>query len=605
MKMKVAKYISEFFIMNGVTDMFMITGGAAMHLNDAFGHQEGLKITYNHHEQACAMAAEGYTRETGKIAPVCVTGGPGGTNAITGVFGAYVDSIPMFIVTGQAKRETTVWSTMLPLRQLGDQEVQITDAVKTMTKYAKMITDPRSIQRELEKAWFLMLNGRQGPVWLDIPGDVASTIIDTDELEAFDKQAYMNENWAAFKQVNPVYHEEDTRYLLERISRAQRPVILAGTAIRHANQQNEFICAIEKLGIPVVTAWDAHDIIWDTHPLYCGRPGTVGTRAGNFIVQNADLLIVIGCRMNIRMIGYNFGDFGKNAYKIVVDIDSAELHKPTVHIDYPIHADLRDVLKDINGSDYSKNEKHQEWVAWCRNLDKKYPATLPEYYKDKEGLNPYVFITELFKELGEDESIVCGNGSACVITFQAAEIKKSQRLYTNSGCAAMGYGFPAAVGACVARPDKRIICIDGDGSFMMNMQELQTVVFNKLNMKIFLLNNNGYHSIRQTQTNLFKGQPYVGIGGGYGLSIPDFSKVIPAFDIPYYRIDSVENIGDKINEVLETDGPVFCEVFVDWHQNFAPKSSSKVLPSGKIVSAAVDDMAPFLDREEYEQNHIL
>ena len=234
----------------------------------------------------------------------------------------------------------------------------------------------------------------------------------------------------------------------------------------------------------------------------------------------------------------------------------------------------------------------------------KYPATLPEYYKDKEGLNPYVFITELFKELGEDESIVCGNGSACVITFQAAEIKKSQRLYTNSGCAAMGYGFPAAVGACVARPDKRIICIDGDGSFMMNMQELQTVVFNKLNMKIFLLNNNGYHSIRQTQTNLFKGQPYVGIGGGYGLSIPDFSKVIPAFDIPYYRIDSVENIGDKINEVLETDGPVFCEVFVDWHQNFAPKSSSKVLPSGKIVSAAVDDMAPFLDREEYESNHI-
>ena len=234
----------------------------------------------------------------------------------------------------------------------------------------------------------------------------------------------------------------------------------------------------------------------------------------------------------------------------------------------------------------------------------KYPATLPEYYKDKEGLNPYVFITELFKELGEDESIVCGNGSACVITFQAAEIKKSQRLYTNSGCAAMGYGFPAAVGACVARPDKRIICIDGDGSFMMNMQELQTVVFNKLNMKIFLLNNNGYHSIRQTQTNLFIGQPYVGIGGGYGLSITDFSKVIPAFDIPYYRIDSVENIGDKINEVLETDGPVFCEVFVDWHQNFAPKSSSKVLPSGKIVSAAVDDMAPFLDREEYESNHI-
>lgn len=604
MKIKVAGYISEFFVRNGVTDMFMITGGAAMHLNDAFGHQDGLKITYNHHEQACAFAAEGYTRETGKIAPVCVTGGPGGTNAITGVFGAYVDSIPMFIVTGQAKRETTVWSTHLPLRQLGDQEVQITDAVKTMTKYAKMITDPKSIRKEIEKAWFLMLNGRPGPVWLDIPGDVASTVIETDELEPFNTQTYIDENWASFKQVNPTYNENDTKYLLDRIATAKRPVILAGTAIRHTDQQDQFIKAIEKLGIPVVTAWDAHDIIWDDHPLYCGRPGTVGTRAGNFIVQNADLLVVLGCRMNIRMIGYNFGDFGKNAYKIVVDIDDAELHKPTIHVDYPIHADLRDVLYDINRSDYVKKENHQKWIDWCKHLDKKYPATLPEYYNDKNGLNPYVFTTEFFKELKEDESVVCGNGSACVITFQAAVLKKKQRLYTNSGCAAMGYGFPAAIGACVSSPEKRIICIDGDGSFMMNIQELQTVLFNQLNLKIFLLNNNGYHSIRQTQTNLFKGQPYVGIGGGYGLSIPDFSKVIPAFDIPYYRIDSYAGIHDKINEVLSLEGPVFCEVFVDWHQDFAPKSSSKVLPSGKIVSAAIDDMAPFLDREEYESNHL-
>lgn len=604
MKIKVAGYISEFFVRNGVTDMFMITGGAAMHLNDAFGHQDGLKITYNHHEQACAFAAEGYTRETGKIAPVCVTGGPGGTNAITGVFGAYVDSIPMFIVTGQAKRETTVWSTNLPLRQLGDQEVQITDAVKTMTKYAKMITDPKSIRKELEKAWFLMLNGRPGPVWLDIPGDVASTVIETDELEPFNTQTYIDNNWASFKQVNPAYNENDTKYLLDRIATAKRPVILVGTAIRHADQQEQFIKAIEKLGIPVVTAWDAHDIIWDDHPLYCGRPGTVGTRAGNFIIQNADLLVVLGCRMNIRMIGYNFGDFGKNAYKIVVDIDDAELHKPTVHVDYPIHADLRDVLYDINRSDYVKKETHQKWIDWCKHLDKKYPATLPEYYNDKNGLNPYVFTTEFFKELKEDDSVVCGNGSACVITFQAAVLKKKQRLYTNSGCAAMGYGFPAAIGACVSSPEKRIICIDGDGSFMMNIQELQTVLFNQLNLKIFLLNNNGYHSIRQTQTNLFKGQPYVGIGGGYGLSIPDFSKVIPAFDIPYYRIDSYAGIHDKINEVLSLEGPVFCEVFVDWHQDFAPKSSSKVLPSGKIVSAAIDDMAPFLDREEYESNHL-
>lgn len=604
MKIKVAKYMAEFFAQKNVADMFMVTGGAAMHLNDAFGHQEGLHIIFNHHEQACSIAAEGYFRESGKIAPVCVTGGPGATNAITGVFGAYVDSIPMFVISGQAKRETTVWSTNLPLRQLGDQEVQITDSIKTMTKYAKMITDPRSIRKEMEKAWFLMLNGRPGPVWLDIPGDVASTVVETDELDAFDEQAYIDENWASYYQENPSYRKEDTEYLLKKVAEAKHPVILAGTAIRHANQQGTFIQAVEKLGIPVVTAWDAHDIIWDSHPMYCGRPGSVGNRAGNFIIQNADLLIVVGCRLNIRMIGFNFGEFAKNAYKMAIDIDEAELHKPTIYVDYPIHADLRDVLRDIVSSDYKKKDKHAEWLGWCRDLNEKYPVTLPEYYQDERGLNPYAFMTEFFKELREDDSIVCGNGSACVISFQAAIIKRKQRLYTNSGCAAMGFGLPAAIGACVAKPDKRIICIDGDGSFMMNIQELQTIVFNQLNVKIFLLNNNGYHSIRQTQENLFKGQDFVGIGGGYGLNIPDFSKVIPAFGIPYYGIDSLENISDRINEVLNVEGPVFCEVFVDWHQNFAPKSSSKVLPSGQIVSAAIDDMAPFLPRKEYDSNHL-
>lgn len=604
MRMKVAKYISEFFIKNGVTDMFMVTGGAAMHLNDAFGHQEGLNIIYNHHEQACSIAAEGYTRKNGKIAPVCVTGGPGGTNAITGVFGAYVDSVPMFVISGQAKRETTVWSTNLPLRQLGDQEVNITDAVKTMTKYAKMITDPMSIRCEMEKAWFLMQNGRPGPVWIDMPGDVASTMIETDDLVGFDVQRYIDENWSSYKQVNPVYNEKDTDVLLRKIKEAKRPVILAGTAIRSIDQQSEFVKAIEKMGVPVVTAWDAHDILWDSHPLFCGRPGTVGTRGGNFIIQNSDLLIVLGCRMNIRMIGYNFGDFGKNAYKIVVDIDDAELHKPTVKVDYPIHADLRDFFNSINAKDFDYSKDHQEWVNWCRELNEKYPATLPEYYDDKNGMNPYAFMTEMFKEFADDETVVCGNGSACVISFQSAIIKEKTRLYTNSGCAAMGYGFPAAVGACVADPSHRVVCLDGDGSFMMNIQELQTVVYNKLNLKTFLINNNGYHSIRQTQTNLFKGQPYVGIGGGYGLSIPDFSKVIPAFDIPYFKIDKIENAAGVVKQVLNTEGPVFCEVFVDWHQDFAPKSSSKVLPDGKIVSAAVDDMAPFLDRNEYENNHL-
>ena len=604
MKQKVAKYMSEFFVAHGVTDMFMITGGAAMHLNDAFGHQEGLKITYNHHEQASAIAAEGYTRQTGKIAPVCVTGGPGGTNAVTGVFGAYVDSVPMFMVTGQAKRETTVWSTNLPLRQLGDQEVNIVEMAKPITKYAKMITDPMSIRREMEKAWFLMLNGRPGPVWIDMPGDVASAMIETDDLEGFDEQAYIDEHWASFYQENPKYDESLTEQIIEKIKSAKRPVILAGTAIRMSDQQDAFVKMIEKYQIPVVTAWDAHDILWDEHPLYCGRPGSVGTRGGNFIVQNADLMIVLGCRMNIRMIGFNFGDFGKNAYKIIVDIDSAELQKPTVHADMPVHADLRDFFKAMNEADDKEKADHAEWITWCRDINAKYPATRPEYYEDQNGLNPYAFTKEFFDCLKEDDSVICGNGSACVVTFQAANIKKGQRLYTNSGAAAMGYGFPAAIGAAVADPTHRMVCVDGDGSFMMNLQELQTVVTNQYDLKIFLINNNGYHSIRQTQTNLFKGQPYVGIGVGSGLSFPEFDKIIPAFGIPYFKIDSIGNAKDKIDKVLNTEGPVFCEVIVDEQQNFEPKSSSKVLPDGKIVSAAVDDMAPFLSREEYENNHI-
>ncbi len=608
MRIKVAKYMSEFFVSKGVTDMFMITGGAAMHLNDAFGHQEELNIVYNHHEQGCTIAAEGYTRETGKIAPVCVTAGPGGTNAVTGVYGAYVDSIPMFVVTGQAKTETTVWASKLPLRQLGDQEVQITDMVKTITKYAKMITEPKSIRKEMEKAWFIMQNGRPGPVWLDIPGDVASAYVDTDELEGFECQEYIEEDKERFLQDNPTYDVTKTAEIFSKISSAKRPVILAGTAVRYSGQQEQFLKLADKLGIPVVTAWDAHDLIWDEYPLNCGRPGSVGTRAGNFIIQNADVLLVLGCRMNIRMIGYNFGDFGKNAYKIVVDIDEAELKKPTVKVDMPVHADLRDFFASANMTEYSVTENikesHKEWVKWCKELDKKYPATLPEYYNDARGLNPYVYIKELFRQLSGDDSIVCSNGAACVVTFQAANIKKGQRLYTNSGAAAMGYGLPAAIGAAVARPDKRIICIEGDGSIMMNIQELQVVSYCNMNMKIFIINNNGYHSIRQTQANLFDGA-YVGIAGGYGLSIPDYSKVAPAFGLSYMRIDSVEDIDKKIKQALDAEGPVVCEVFVTDKQGFEPKSSSKIMPDGRIVSAAVDDMYPFLDREEYESNHLL
>lgn len=593
MKVKVARYIADFLADKGVEHVFTVTGGGAMHLNDAFGHHDRIQCIYDHHEQACSIAAEGYTRYSGKVAAVCVTSGPGGTNAITGVLGGWQDSIPMFVVSGQVKRETTTWSSNVPLRQLGDQEFQIVDSVKNMTKYAHMITEPTEIRYHLEKAWDLCVNGRGGPVWLDVPLDVQAAIVETDELEGFD---------FAEGETEPLYDESTTRTILEKLSQAKRPVILAGTGVHLAKSEEALSACVEKLQIPIVTAWNAHDLIPDENPCYCGRPGSVGTRGGNFVVQNSDLLLVLGCRLNIRQISYNYKEFAKDAYKIIVDIDANELKKPTIQPDMPIHANVKDVLASLLASDYkADNEKHKKWLAWCRETNQKYPATLPEYYTKSPALNPYVFITELSKDLQDEDSVVCGNGSACVITFQAIEVKNRQRIFTNSGCAAMGYGFPAALGVCVARKGHRVICIDGEGSFQMNLQELQTVKYNNLNMKLFYLNNNGYHSIRQTQTNLFE-PPLVGVCDGNGLSFPDAEKLAYAYDIPFVRIDKVEGIHEKIAQVMETEGPVFCEVVVDDKQNFEPKLSSKVMPDGTIVSPPIDDMFPFLSREEYEEN---
>lgn len=595
MKIKLAKYIADFLVDNGIVENFTVTGGGAMHLNDAFGHKEGMHCTYNHHEQACAMAAEGYARLTGNIALCCVTSGPGGTNAITGVVGGWLDSIPMLVISGQVKRETTVWSTDVPLRQLGDQEFDIIHTVENMTKYAVMITNPNEIKYHLQKALFLAKNGRPGPVWLDIPLDVQAAVIDTDDLKEFDETE-------SNRIENPVYDEYITGEIIDKIKLAKRPVILAGTGIRLSGAYEEFRKCIEKLEIPVVTAWNAHDLLEKEHPLFVGKPGTVGTRGGNFVVQNSDLLITLGCRMNIRIISYNKNGFAPNAYKIVVDIDENELKKPTVKVDLPIHANVADVMKSLIKSDYvADNENHKNWLKWCKDIDAKYPATLPSYYEQTKPMNPYAFMTEFFKALDSDDVIVCGNGAACVMTFQACDIKKGQRLFTNSGCAAMGYGFPASIGAAVARKDKRTICIDGDGSFQMNLQELQTVVYNKLNLIIVYLNNNGYHSIRQTQTNSFN-PPLVGVCDGNGLSFPDAEKIAYAYGIPYVKIDDLSEVQDKMNTVFSMNGPVFCEVVVDSNQNFSPKLSSKVQPDGTITSPPLDDMFPFLPKEEYENN---
>lgn len=594
MVVKISDYIADFLVKNGIKDVFMITGGGAMHLNDSLGHKEGLTCTFHHHEQACSIAAESYMRLSGRLPAVCVTSGPGGTNALTGVLGAWLDSIPMFVLSGQVKRETTITACPeIPLRQLGDQEFNITECVAPMTKYAKFLDCPEEVSYHLEKALYLSQEGRGGPVWLDVPLDIQAAKVDTENMVHF----HPSELQPSY----PPYDPAVTGQIIEKLKTAKRPVILAGTGIRLGNAHAEFIELVEKLNIPVVTAWNAHDVIWDAHPLYCGRPGTIGNRGGNFVVQNSDLLISLGCRLNIRQISYSYKEFAKHAYKIIVDIDNAELKKPTVSPDLPVHADVKDVICSILDSGFTNpKERFADWLAWCRGINEKYPATLPEYYHTASPVNPYVFMKELFMKLDEGETVVTGNGSACVISFQAAVIKPGQRLFTNSGCATMGYGVPGAIGACVATGN-RVICLDGDGSLQMNIQELQTIVHHQYDIKIFYLNNDGYHSMRQTQSNLFDGA-LVGVSGDSGVSFPDMRKLAPAYGIPYFSIRTVDRIGDIVQEVLGTKGPAICEVFLDKKQFFAPKLSSKVLPDGRIVSPEIDDLYPFLPREEYEKN---
>jgi acetolactate synthase-1/2/3 large subunit len=593
MRIKTAQFISEFLVSKGITDCFMVTGGGAMHLNDAFGHQQGLHCVFNHHEQASAIAAEAYTRMTGRLALVCVTSGPGGTNAITGVMGGWLDSIPMFIISGQVKRETTICSCPeLGLRQLGDQEFDIIHSVANMTKYAAMVTNPAEIAWHLEKALFMAKHGRGGPVWLDIPLDVQGAMIETEDLLHFD--AATEFFWPV-----PAVKEEVTDCILAKIRDARAPLILAGTGIRCGEAGDELLQLLDKLRIPVVTAWNANDTVPFDNPYFAGMPGTVGTRPGNFAIQNCDLLLSLGCRMNLRMIGYNHYDFAKNAYKIAVDIDARELIKPTLRIDMPIHANVKDFLKALLSKEYMPQEKHARWVAWCKNLLHEFPSVLPSYHRADAGpVNPYVFVDILFSRLRDDDRIICGNGSACVITFQACKIKQGQRMFTNSGCAAMGYGLPAALGVAVSDNRKRTICIDGDGSIMMNLQELAVIAHNKLNIKIFLLNNNGYHSIRQTQKNLFK-PPFVGIDTSSGIAFPDFCRLAEAFGLNYFRLNNEMDCQDLIENILNSPDSCICEVMLDTGQNFAPKSSAKVLPDGKITSPSLDDMAPFLDRNDF------
>lgn len=595
MKVKVSDFIADYLADYGITDVFTVVGGGAMHLNDSFGHHPRLKCFYNHHEQASAMAAESYARVNNKMALLCVTTGPGGTNAITGVVGGWLDSIPMIVISGQVRYDTTARSTGLPLRSMGDQEFDITKAVGCMTKYSEMVIDPNRIKYCLEKALFLATNGRPGPCWLDIPLNVQGAYIETEDLKEFDPSKEEND-------IPPEIDEKTIEKIIEKIRSSERPVFYAGNGIRLAGAHEIFLKVIKKLNIPVVTNWNSIDLIWDDNPLYVGRGGNMGDRAGNFAVQNSDLVLSVGSRLSIRQVGFNWKTWARKAYVIMEDADENELKKPTLHVDMPVHGDAKELLEKLDSSlPEGKVFKNYEWIEQCIRWKKSYPVVQERHCTDSSLANPYCFIKELSERIPENRLVVVGNGTACVVGSQAFSIKKGQRFIINSAVASMGYDLPAAIGACVSAGSAETVCITGDGSIQMNIQELQTIVTNKLPIKIFVINNDGYQSIRLTQTNLFN-KNFCGIGPeSRDLEFPDMSKLAYAYGFPYV---SIKNNGEmnKLDAVLSSPGFSICEIFVTKEQIFEPKSATKKLPDGRLFSPPLEDMYPFLDRDEMKKN---
>ena len=605
MQIRLADYVADFLTAHDITDCFMVTGGGAMHLNDALGHKAGLHCTFNHHEQACAIAAESYARLENRIAALCVTTGPGGTNAITGVLGGWLDSIPMLVISGQVRYDTTAryaerFTGGLPLRAVGDQEFDITRAVSCMCKYAAMLEDPADIRYMLEKSFYLATHGRPGPCWIDIPVNYQGLTIETEGLRGYDP----TEDARSF----PVSITAETvETVLEKIRIAKRPVLYAGNGIRLSGGYDAFRSAVEKLGIPVCTYWDAIDLIETEHPFYVGRGGNMGDRPGNFAVQNADLILAVGNRLPIRVVGYNWKTWAREAEVIMVDVDEAELKKHTLHVEMPIHADAKDFFDQMNTRLNGIEQplfQGREWVTACRKWKEKYPVVLPRHWQE-DGLhaNAYAFVDYLSTQLPPRTLTVVSNGTCCVAGHQAYVIKEGTRFFNSNAVASMGYGLPAAIGGCVANKRRTTVCLEGDGSIMMNLQELQTIITNALPIKIFLINNEGYHSIRQTQNNLFADHCKVGIGPESGdLSFPDFSKLARVFGYPYFAAHSNKEMQRVVEESLAVAGPTFWEGFVSTEQVFEPTSSTKRLENGTLVSPPLEDLAPFLPREELAQN---
>lgn len=591
--MKLSDYVIKSFVDLKVTAAFSVTGGAAMHLNDSAGENSHLKVMYMHNEQSCAMAAEGYARIARNPALVIVTAGPGAINAINGVFGAYTDSIPMIILSGQARKNTQKSNFDLPyLRQLGDQEAPILSMVSEITKKTYEITDAMTgadISELVSEAYFLATTGRPGPVWIEIPVDVQA-------LDVEDVPVSINQQ-SEFEKLSKE-SSEAIQILLGKLRQSKRPVFLLGSGVQISNTAARAIGLAEHFEVPILTAW-SHDVISSDNPLFFGRPGTIGTRPGNMILQNSDLLIVLGSRLNIRQISYNYDGFAPKAFKIQIDVDKNEFKKPFPKIDLCIEADLRGFFEDIEElfKDTESHEDRKSWLDWCREVNQKYSVKDTDYPVKKDSINAYHLIPEIIRQSDENSILACGDATACIVPFQTAHIKKAMNMFSNSGCASMGYDLPAALGAAFADPDRPVVCFAGDGSIMMNLQELQTLSASGLNILLVILDNGGYLSIKQTQTNFFG--RFHGSNPESGVTFPDFMRVAKAFDLDTLELDP-QNWRNDVAEFSRKVGPRVLVAKLDRDQEFEPRLKSKMV-DGKIQTPSLEDMYPHIAVKDLEK----
>jgi acetolactate synthase-1/2/3 large subunit len=600
--MKLSDYVVRFVAERGVKHVFLVTGGGAMHLNHSLACEPAIIPICNSHEQASAICAEGYAKATNHLGVCMVTTGPGGTNAITGVAGAWLDSTPMLIISGQVKRPDRMFDKdgrPLGMRQLGVQEVDIVSIVKPITKYAVTVLDPNDIRYHLEKAVYLAFHGRPGPVWIDIPLDVqASPIDDPSALRGFDPEL---KELPADRSL-----ENEVKHLLQRLNGAERPLLFAGNGIRLARAEKEFERLRILLGIPTVATWCAADLVSSNDPLYVGRPGSVAARGANFALQNSDFLLAIGVRLDFAITGYAPQNLARGAHKAVVDIDEAELQKLHPHVQQPVHADAKEFLTELlSRSDSIRLSDHSAWDARCADWKTRYPVVTEEHRKPEGPVSVFHLAEVIGTEVKPEDRLVVGNsGSAIEIYLLAFPTLHSQRLFHTAGLGAMGYAIPMAIAVATANPEREVIAVDGDGGFMFNIQELETIHRLQLPIKFFVLNNDGYASIRASQKAYF-GEAKLGSDRSNGLTVPNLTQVGAAFGLSSVVIKNQKNLRADVRRVLEMKGPVVCDVNVVPDEMRAPRLQSYQKPDGSFVSKPLEDLFPFLPRAEFLANMIV